>query len=170
MAAYFEAASNYDEGRDALDELVHSGQGLSQTDPDGMTLLHHACEQGHLEAVVTLVEAGIALEAQTREGRTALHLACIMAADTSTRGESQIECVAYLQSQGAATGTQDHYGCTALSYLPIGYKRMGLNTPSVDGSEAVWAITQVTSASAVRLSSVAQATRVHLREEIWPVG
>ena len=128
MALFYEAAANFDEDAQPLLDLIGSGQNLEQADRDGMTLLHHACEQGHADAVVALVEAGAALEAQTREGRTALHVACIFANDPEARGTGHVACCHYLQQCGAATGTQDAYGRTALSYLPIDYKRVGLDT------------------------------------------
>lgn len=167
MAGFFESASLFDNGPggfgpEPLATLIASGQNLLQADGDGATLLHHACEQGHLDAVVMLVEAGAALEALARDGRTPLHMACVMAGSDHARGTGHVECAKYLQAQGAVTSTQDMYGRTALSYLPHEAKRVGLNVPSCDGGGAVWAITQVTPKSAVREGSVAQAGQIQL--------
>ena len=67
MAGFYESAVFYDEDPQPLRTLVESSSDLGRSDRDGLTLLHYACREGHLDAVVLLVEAGVALEAQDRE-------------------------------------------------------------------------------------------------------
>lgn len=107
MAGFFEAAANFDADSSPLRELVASSNDIGRADNDGMTLLHYACREGHLEAVMILVEAGVALEGQDRDARTPLHLACLMAGKGQSRGRGHVDIAAYLQQQGAATSTQD---------------------------------------------------------------
>ncbi|KAJ1629823.1 ankyrin repeat-containing domain protein, partial [Pavlovales sp. CCMP2436] len=75
---------------------------------NGMSLLHFAAQNGHLEACQLLVQSGPArvdIEQQDREGRTALHWACLGA---------HVAVGRYLESVGASTDTQDQFGRTAL--------------------------------------------------------
>jgi ankyrin repeat protein len=67
MAGYYEAASNFDEDPTPLRTLIESSASLGRSDREGLTLLHYACREGHLDAVIMLVEAGVALEAQDHE-------------------------------------------------------------------------------------------------------
>ena len=68
MSGFYEAASCFDEDDAPLRELINSNpELLLRSDRDGLSLLHYACREGHLEAVQLLVEAGVALEAQDRE-------------------------------------------------------------------------------------------------------
>ena len=136
MANFFEAASHFDEDPQPLQDLINSTPDLiGRSDRMGLTLLHYACREGHKAAVVMLVEAGVALEAQDRDARTPLHFACMMAGKAShTRGHGHVAICQYLQQENASTATQDKYGHTPLSYLPQNAKRLGLMTPSADGS------------------------------------
>ena len=150
MAGHFESASHYDENPQPLRDLINSTADLGRADRMGLTLLHYACREGHLDAVVALVEAGAPLEAKDRDARTPLHLACMMAGKLEqTRGQDHVAISNYLQYEGAIPSTQDKYGHTPLSYLPQRAKRLGLMTPSVDGRSAVWAVEQVSARSDV---------------------
>mmetsp|Transcript_5628 Transcript_5628/g.17534 ORF Transcript_5628/g.17534 Transcript_5628/m.17534 type:complete len:166 (-) Transcript_5628:232-729(-) len=163
MALFYEAASHFDLGGEPLQELISRNEYIGRPDGAGKTLLHHACEQGHKVAVVALVEAGAALEAQDRDGRTPLHLACLMAAyPTRARGSDHVAITKYLQEHHAATGVQDKYGRTPLSYLPREAKLIGRHAPRVDGSKAVCALETVVANHPVTLGSVAQASVVHM--------
>ena len=73
MAGHFESASHYDENPQPLRDLINSTADLGRADRMGLTLLHYACREGHLDAVVALVEAGAPLEAKDRDARTPLH-------------------------------------------------------------------------------------------------
>ena len=156
MAGFFEAASHFDTdeggvGPGPLRKLIEGGADIDRADRDGMTLLHYACREGHLLAVKLLLEAGVALEKQDRDARTPLHLACYMAGrEGMSRGREHIEVSVYLQQHGASTAAQDAFGHTPLSYLPRGAKLVGLNTPAVLGTNAVWATTVVDDRSMVR--------------------
>lgn len=150
MAGHFESASHYDENPQPLRDLINSTADLGRADRMGLTLLHYACREGHLDAVVALVEAGAPLEAKDRDARTPLHLACMMAGKLEqTRGQDHVAISNYLQYEGAIPSTQDKYGHTPLSYLPQRAKRLGLMTPSVDGRSAMWAVEQVSARSDV---------------------
>ena len=70
-------------------------------------------------------------------------------------GDREIS-VAFLQEQGAATGTQDVYGHTPLSYMPQSLKSVGRKTAFVDGREPSWVVSVVDEKSAVRQGAVAQ--------------
>jgi ankyrin repeat protein len=163
MAGFFEAATHFDETPQPLLELIASNADLGRSDRLGLTLLHYACREGHLQAVVSLVEAGVALEAQDRDARTPLHLACQMAGKLEhTRGRDHVAISNYLQECGAVTSTQDKYGHTPLSYLPLRAKRVGLMTPSVSGHSGIWAVEQVVKGSSVLNGSVAQSIDVRV--------
>ena len=62
------------------------------TDENGMTALHWASENGHLETVMLLKEKGSDIHATNNNGMTALHLA-------SENGH--FEVVIYLVKQGS---------------------------------------------------------------------
>ena len=155
-AGFFDAATHFDAAPEALHDLIDAGLDLARTDRDGKTLLHLACAQGHLAAVVLLAQNGVPLEAQDSDGRTPLHLACLMAGREGARGSEHAQVVAFLQEQGAATGTQDVYGHTPLSYLPQALKSVGRATAFVDGREPSWVVSVVDEKSAVRQGAVAQ--------------
>jgi ankyrin repeat protein len=107
MALFYDAASHFDLGSAALQELIARDEFLGRPDSYGKTLLHHASEQGHGSAVMALVEAGVALEAQDRDGRTPLHLACLMAGHPArARGSDHVMIAKYLQDHQASTGVQ----------------------------------------------------------------
>eukprot|EP00965_Chrysotila_dentata_P161582 5336752-Pleurochrysis_carterae.AAC.1 len=163
MAMYYEAAARFDQDKAPLLKLVNEGHDLTRKDRDGMTLLHHACFEGHGEAAKILVDAGVPLEVQDRNGRTPLHLACMMAGKSS-RGSDHIQIAAYLQQSGAAAVTQDKYGHTPLSYMPQAAKRVGLDVPVNSGYSAMWAMGKVSVDSSVLKGSVAQAVKVHAEE------
>ena len=163
MSGFFEAATHYDADAQPLHDLIDSGANLSRADRLGLTLLHYACREGHLNAVVSLVEAGCPLEAQDRDARTPLHFACMMAGKLQhTRGRDHVAISTYLQECGAATATQDKFGHTPLSYLPVRAKRMGLMTKAVDGRGAQWAIEQVGIGGASLKGSVAQSVDIRV--------
>ena len=156
-AGFFDAATHFDAAPEALHDLIDAGLDLARVDRDGKTLLHLACAQGHLAAVVLLAQNGVPLEAQDSDGRTPLHLACLMAGREGARGSEHAQVVAFLQEQGAATGTQDVYGHTPLSYLPQALKSVGRKkTAFVDGREPSWVVSVVDEKSAVRQGAVAQ--------------
>ena len=163
MEGFYEAAAHFDLDPNPLRELINSTANLGRSDRHGLTLLHYACREGHLAAVVMLVEAGVVLEAQDRDARTPMHLACMMAGKPGhTRGREHVAICQYLQQEGAATATQDKYGHTPLSYLPERAKRIGLMTPKVDGQGAQWAVEVVDKQSQVLNGSVAQSAAVRI--------
>ena len=163
MAGHFESASHYDENPQPLRDLINSTADLGRADRMGLTLLHYACREGHLDAVVALVEAGAPLEAKDRDARTPLHLACMMAGKLEqTRGQDHVAISNYLQYEGAIPSTQDKYGHTPLSYLPQRAKRIGLMTPAVDGRKALWAVEQVGKDGVPLKGSVAQSLEVRV--------
>jgi len=161
MALFYETASHFDLGSEPLQEVISRDENLGRPDGSGKTLLHHACEQGHGQAVKLLVDAGVALEAQDRDGRTPLHLACLMAAQPArVRGADHVAISKYLQEHQASTGTQDKHGHTPLSYLPREAKLIGRNAPTIDGSKAVCAMQSVVRDHAVTRGSVAQGSAI----------
>ena len=163
MAGFYEAAAHFDADPQPLRDLINSSAELGRADRLGLTLLHYACREGHLAAVVLLVEAGVQLEMQDRDARTPLHLACMMAGKLQhTRGREHVAISQYLQQEGAATATQDKYGHTPLSYLPQRAKRIGLMTPAVGGEGAIWAIEQVGQDGTTLKGPVAQSAAVRV--------
>ena len=57
MSGFFEAAAHYDEAPEALHALIEGSPAmLGRCDTAGLTLLHYACREGHLDAVIQLVE------------------------------------------------------------------------------------------------------------------
>ena len=107
MAGFYEAASHFDSGTGGLGpiplqgiiESARTGGGadIDRADRDGMTLLHYACREGHLQCVQLLLEEGAALEKQDRDARTPLHLACYMAGRDMSRGHDHLDIAVYLQ-------------------------------------------------------------------------
>ena len=75
------------------------------TDDNGMTALHLASDNGHLETVMLLKEQGSDIHATNNNGMTALHLA-------SWKNHSKI--VMYLVKQGSDVNAKDNNGMTAL--------------------------------------------------------
>ena len=57
MSGFFEAAAQYDAEPGALHALIEGNPAmLGRSDTAGLTLLHYACKEGHLDAVIQLVE------------------------------------------------------------------------------------------------------------------
>ncbi len=75
------------------------------TDDNGMTALHLASDNGHLETVMLLKEQGSDIHATNNNGMTALHLA-------SWKNHSEV--VIYLIKQGSDVNAKDNNGMTAL--------------------------------------------------------
>jgi len=176
-SGFFEAASNFRDEPEALQELIQNAPDLDLTDGDGLTLLHYAAREGHFEAVRMLVKEGVRLEMQDRDGRTPLHLACIYANyPQRVSGNQHVEIAKYLQYENANTSAQDKYNRVPLAYLPQEAKRYGvvssvaLNHPVEFDPRAVWAVEQVVpghrsslgSGGGVLDGSVAQASDIHL--------
>lgn len=157
MSGFFEAASHFDLDPRPLRAIIDDGKYLSRTDGDGMTLLHLASREGHLEAVRMLIEAGVTLEQQDRNGRTPLHLACIMAMKGQSRADGHVAIAEALQRNHAMTSTQDKYGHTPLSYLPKEAKKIGIGTTRANGRDSRWELQEVRRGGAVLMGSVAVA-------------
>lgn len=55
--------------------LIKNKSPLSATDRDGQTALHHAVAEGHGDAAVALLKAGVEADKRDLEGKLALDLA-----------------------------------------------------------------------------------------------
>lgn len=56
--------------------LSHEGTNINQMDEEGLTLLHWACDRGHLEVVTLLLERKVNVNAVDSDKQTPLHYAC----------------------------------------------------------------------------------------------
>ncbi|XP_030832035.1 acyl-CoA-binding domain-containing protein 6 [Strongylocentrotus purpuratus] len=56
--------------------LSNEGTNIEQVDEDGLTLLHWACDRGHLEVVTLLLEREVNVNALDQDAQTPLHYAC----------------------------------------------------------------------------------------------
>jgi ankyrin repeat protein len=55
--------------------LISYGEDITQTVPEGTTLLHLAAEKGHADVVELLIQKGAALNAENSQGDTPLDVA-----------------------------------------------------------------------------------------------
>lgn len=88
-----------------LRQLLQQGANVHQTRWSGFTALHRACEFGHLDCAVLLLEQGADVNARSSWGWYApLHLAL---------GNGHVEVGIMLLSRGARKECRDKYGKTA---------------------------------------------------------
>ena len=77
------------------------GERVADVDIRGLTLLHHACQDGKLEAVENLLAKGANIEAQSLDGSSPLHLAAL---------GGHLKVVEFLLGKGAPALLEDNYG------------------------------------------------------------
>ncbi|HEV7934038.1 MAG TPA: ankyrin repeat domain-containing protein [Actinomadura sp.] len=92
---------------DRLRELLAQGADPNQTDEDGFTPLHLACQEWSVDAVRELLAAGAAVDAATEGGYTPLILA-------SFRAAGRDEVIELLRLAGADLSRADVHGHTPL--------------------------------------------------------
>ncbi|CAG8830153.1 22074_t:CDS:2, partial [Racocetra persica] len=73
----------------------------------GLSLLHWACDRGHLDVVKLLVEKGADINLLTTGNETPLHYACI---------SEHLDCARYLYKNGANIIIKDEDGFTAFEH------------------------------------------------------
>lgn len=189
MAGYFEAAEYGQVEKLAM--FVDENRDLMVADGDGLTLLHHAAQNGHLEAC----RCGAAAPRPPAASRRATHALAaprcrlppysrllvestrvdIEWSDREGRTplhwachEGHVEVGRYLESVGASTDTQDQYGRMPLSYLPQSARMTGArdgpsNVPMLDGSaENVMRDTLKPGHTVCSQGAVAQAASFHI--------
>jgi ankyrin repeat protein len=95
-----------------VDELLKH-EVMIQTDPNGLTLLHHACEGGHTEVVHSLLTSSRQLDinARSQNGMTPLMQAC-----ESQKTHNKKSLFQYLLQQGASVTTKSDKGERALDF------------------------------------------------------
>ena len=84
--------------------VEHSQDVHARSFSSGMTPLHHASQEGHMEVARFLVEHGADARAQDNHGKTSLHLASV----------GHVEVVRFLIERGADARAQDYYWSTPL--------------------------------------------------------
>jgi ankyrin repeat protein len=57
-------------------QSLHTGVDVNFEDSMGMTALHWACDRGHLDLAVLLLDHGAEVNAEDECGTTPLHVAC----------------------------------------------------------------------------------------------
>jgi len=89
-----------------LEQLLKRPQNPNTRDPEGMPPLHHAAEDGHVEPMRLLLEAGAEIDATCEEHEMApLHKAA---------HNGHLEAVRFLVQNGAQKDLTDGYGSTPL--------------------------------------------------------
>eukprot|EP00040_Diaphanoeca_grandis_P016490 m.85100 g.85100 ORF g.85100 m.85100 type:complete len:336 (+) comp25830_c0_seq1:166-1173(+) len=78
---------------------------ISIKDDEGMTLLHWACDRGHVAITELLLQQGADINAQDGEGQTPLHFGCLC---------DHSDIVRVLLASKANLTLKDNDGCTAL--------------------------------------------------------
>jgi ankyrin repeat protein len=58
--------------------LIATGAKVDEKSADGLTALHYACEEGHVEIVPRLIAAGVKVNEKSANCRTTLHVACYL--------------------------------------------------------------------------------------------
>ena len=90
----------------ALEQLLQQPRNPNETDADGKTPLFHAAEQGHVQPMELLLEAGAKTdESESARGQTPLFAAAV---------NDHLDTVRLLVEQGAAKDQADNQGVTAL--------------------------------------------------------
>ena len=92
---------------DVIKYLVSQGADVHAMDDDGETPLHRATKRGFFDAVKCLVSLGADVHAIDYHGDTMLH-------EGVRFGDSSVELIEYLLSQGVDAHAQDHFHATAL--------------------------------------------------------
>ena len=94
-----------------LHQMVRSGADVNSPDALGLTPLHHAAANGHLETLTTLVRAGAIVDAPNTQGRTALHLAAMAEKDMSNTVKSLVSHGANVEARDLYAQTPLHWAC-----------------------------------------------------------
>ena len=84
---------------------------MNSPDALGLTPLHHAAANGHLETLTTLVRAGAIVDAPNTQGRTALHLAAMAEKDMSNTVKSLVSHGANVEARDLYAQTPLHWAC-----------------------------------------------------------
>ncbi|RHZ87254.1 hypothetical protein Glove_38g34 [Diversispora epigaea] len=84
-------------------------------DSQGLSLLHWACDRGHLEIVKLLIERGSNINILTNENETPFHYACL---------SEHLECSRYLYKNNVDITIKDKEGLTALEQCDEEFKQL----------------------------------------------
>ncbi|CAG8700691.1 20719_t:CDS:2 [Cetraspora pellucida] len=96
--------------------ILESGEAnVNAKDDQGLSLLHWACDRGHLNVVKLLVEKGADMNVLTTGNETPLHYACI---------SEHLDCARYLYKNGANILLKDEDGLTAFEHCSIEFKQL----------------------------------------------
>ncbi|CAG8478483.1 9753_t:CDS:2 [Cetraspora pellucida] len=96
--------------------ILESGEAnVNAKDDQGLSLLHWACDRGHLDVVKLLVEKGADMNVLTTGNETPLHYACI---------SEHLDCARYLYKNGANILLKDEDGLTAFEHCSIEFKQL----------------------------------------------
>ncbi|CAG8489069.1 1482_t:CDS:2 [Diversispora eburnea] len=81
----------------------------------GLSLLHWACDRGHLEIVKLLIERGSNINILTNENETPFHYACL---------SEHLECSRHLYRNNIDITIKDKEGLTALEQCDEEFKQL----------------------------------------------
>jgi len=87
--------------------LLNKGANVNVKNNDGISALHIAVKNHHIEIVELLLKYGARINSRDNKGKTALHYACV---------SSHRNAIKLLLKYGARVNSQDNYGRTALHY------------------------------------------------------
>ncbi|CAG8567037.1 14977_t:CDS:2, partial [Dentiscutata heterogama] len=94
--------------------ILESGEAnVNAKDDQGLSLLHWACDRGHLDVVKLLIEKGADINILSDGNETPLHYACI---------SEHFDCASYLYKNGANILLKDEDGLTAFEHCSIEFK------------------------------------------------
>nr|CAG8536530.1 15087_t:CDS:10 [Entrophospora candida] len=88
---------------------------LNKKDNQGLTLLHWACDRGHLDIVKLLIENDADINVLSVDNETPMHY-------------EQLECARYLYKNDADLSIKDNEGLTAFEHCGNEYKNLILQT------------------------------------------
>ncbi|CAG8767115.1 38708_t:CDS:2, partial [Gigaspora margarita] len=96
--------------------ILESGEAdVNDKDDQGLSLLHWACDRGHLDVIKLLIEKGADINILSDGIETPLHYACI---------SEHLDCARYLYKNGANISLKDEDGLTAFEHCSLEFKNL----------------------------------------------